>query len=401
MNRLQDYNEIVGDELIHRIYLKTRDIYNKHIVHINSTAQGGGVAEILNSAVPLMNDIGIDAGWRVLHGNQDFFEITKKFHNALQGDKIHMTNIKKKMYEQTNENFSLFTHLNHECVIIHDPQPLALANNYRKNQPWVWRCHIDLSHPNPTLWNYLKKFILKYDFVIVSHEDYKKDDLPVEQKVVHPAIDPLTAKNKELTDYDISRTLKKFKVPTNKPLITQISRFDKWKDPLGVIDVYNKIRSKVDCRLVLCGNMAADDPEGIEIYEKVRKRANKHLDNQDIILITAENNILVNALQRVSSVILQKSLREGFGLTVTEALWKGTPVVASRIGGIPLQIVDGKNGYLVDPKDEDGCVDRIVHILKNQKLKKEMGAHAKEHIRKNFLTTRLLLDYLNIFKELL
>lgn len=399
MNRLQDYMDIVGDEMIHKIYLKTRKSYNKHLVHVNSTSQGGGVAEILHSIVPLMNDIGLEAGWRVLHGNSDFFSITKKFHNGLHGERIELTDAIKKEYLRANEEYSIFTHLDHEVVIIHDPQPLPLSQFYSKKQPWLWRCHIDLSNPDPNLWSFLKKFILKYDLVIVSHESYKKDDLPVEQRIIHPAIDPLTQKNREIKNGTIKDFLQKFDIPTDKPLLTQISRFDKWKDPVGVIEVFEEVRKKIDCRLVLCGNMASDDPEGIEIFERVKERAGEYLDTRDIILITVESNTLVNVLQRASDVIIQKSIREGFGLTVTEALWKGTPVVASNKGGIPLQVKDEVNGYLLDPDDNNGFADRIIHILENKNLRKEFGDKGREHVRKNFLTTRLILDYLNLLEE--
>lgn len=399
MNRLQDYMDIVGDDMIHKIYLKTRKSYNKHLVHVNSTSQGGGVAEILHSIVPLMNDIGLEAGWRVLHGNSDFFSITKKFHNGLHGERIELTDAIKKEYLRANEEYSIFTHLDHEVVIIHDPQPLPLSQFYSKKQPWLWRCHIDLSNPDPDLWSFLKKFILKYDLVIVSHESYKKDDLPVEQRIIHPAIDPLTQKNREINNGTIKDFLQKFDIPTDKPLLTQISRFDKWKDPVGVIEVFEEVRKKIDCRLVLCGNMASDDPEGIEIFERVKERAGDYLDTRDIILITVESNTLVNVLQRASDVIIQKSIREGFGLTVTEALWKGTPVVASNKGGIPLQVKDEVNGYLLDPDDNNGFADRIIHILENKNLRKEFGDKGREHVRKNFLTTRLILDYLNLLEE--
>jgi trehalose synthase len=401
MNRIQDYNEITGDALIHNIYAKTRKLYNKHIAHINSTSMGGGVAEILISLIPLLNDIGINTGWRILHGNPDFFTITKKFHNALQGDTLHLTQMKKDLYLQTNQNFSVFTHLKHDCVFIHDPQPLPLLNFYRKRQPWIWRCHIDLSNPNPELWNFLKRYILKYDLVIVSHENYKKEDLPVEQRVIHPAIDPLTAKNKKLSEKDILKYLKKFNIPLDKPLITQISRFDKWKDPDGVIEIFKRVRAEVDCRLILCGSMASDDPEGMQIYNKVRQKANNLIEEGSMILVTVENNVLVNAIQTVSSVIIQKSIREGFGLTVAEALWKGTPVVASNKGGIPLQVRDSENGFLLDPTDTKGFADRIIYLLKHPDEAEEFGRRGHEHVKKNFLVTRLVFDHLNLLNEIL
>ena len=400
MRVLNDYREITGEKIISELYKKARPFYGKRIIHINSTYYGGGVAEILNSLVPLMNDVGLDTGWRIIRGSPDFFLITKKFHNALQGDSINLTEIKKKIYIQTNEDFATYTHLNHDCVIIHDPQPLPMIKFYRKRQPWVWRCHIDLSHPNEQLLNFLKGFLLKYDIEIISHENYKAD-VPMEHKVIRPGIDPLTPKNMELSKADMSKYLKKFNVPLDKPLITQISRFDKWKDPVGVIEVFKLVKKKIDCRLVLCGSMASDDPEGLEIYDRVKQRANNLIARGDILLITSENNILVNALQRSSAVIIQKSTREGFGLTVTEALWKETPVVASNVGGIPLQITDGENGFLLEPKDIHGFSERIIELMKNPDLAKKLGRNARETVREKFLITRILQDYLDLFAKVL
>lgn len=400
MRVLNDYREITGEKIISELYKKARPFYGKRIIHINSTYYGGGVAEILNSLVPLMNDVGLDTGWRIIRGSPDFFLITKKFHNALQGDSINLTEIKKKIYLQTNEDFATYTHLNHDCVIIHDPQPLPMIKFYRKRQPWVWRCHIDLSHPNEQLLNFLKGFLLKYDIEIISHENYKAD-VPMEHKVIRPGIDPLTPKNMDLSKADMSKYLKKFNVPLDKPLITQISRFDKWKDPVGVIEVFKLVKKKIDCRLVLCGSMASDDPEGLEIYDRVKQRANNLIARGDILLITSENNILVNALQRSSAVIIQKSTREGFGLTVTEALWKEAPVVASNVGGIPLQITDGENGFLLEPKDIHGFSERIIELMKNPDMAKELGRNGKNTVREKFLITRILQDYLDLFAKVL
>jgi trehalose synthase len=399
-NSLEDYRSIVGDKVIASIYRKARGLYGKHILHINSTYQGGGVAEMLQTLVPLMNDIGINTGWRILHGNPDFFTITKKFHNALQGESLNLSGIKKRLYINTNRAFSTYTHIDHDCVIVHDPQPLPLIRFYNKNQPWIWRCHIDLSHPEPELWGYFKGFLLKYDVVIVSHELYKKDDLPLDHRIIPPAIDPFSPKNLDINDNTVQKTLKRFDIPTDKPLITQISRFDKWKDPLGVLEVFKMVKEKVDCRLVLCGNMASDDPEGLEIYEKVKEEAKQLIRTLDVILITVENNLLVNVLQRVSDVIIQKSTREGFGLTVTEALWKGKPVVASNIGGIPLQINDGVNGFLLEPNDLKGFADKIIVFLKDTKLANEMGKQGKEIVRNRFLITRLMSDYMDLLRTL-
>lgn len=396
MKRLSDYRNIVGDAIIGEIYQKAKKMYGKRILHINSTFIGGGVAEILTSLAPLMNSAGLNADWRVLHGNTDLFGITKQFHNALQGDPIELTDTMKKIYIQASETFAAYALIDHDVVIIHDPQPLPLVEFYKKSQPWIWRCHVDLSHPHEPLWDFLKGFLIKYDLAVVSHESYERKDLPVRQRIIQPVIDPLTRKNMSLTDVEAAEHLNKFDIPLDKPIITQISRFDKWKDPLGVIDIYKKVRKQVDCRLVLCGSMAMDDPEGVEIYDEVKRRTEDLVEAGDVILMTYESSLLVNVLQRMSTVVIQKSLREGFGLTVTEAMWKKTPVVASRVGGIPLQITDGEDGFLVGPKDLDGFADRVLELLKHPSLSAEIGEKAQEKVRGKFLITRLLLDYLDM-----
>jgi trehalose synthase len=401
MRSLDDYSDIVGDEVLSSIYRKARKLSGKHVLHINSTYQGGGVAEILGSVVVLMNDVGIDTGWRILHGTPDFFAITKKFHNALQGGSVNLTEIKKRLYIRASEDFSVFTHIDHDCVIIHDPQPLPLIKYYAKKQPWIWRCHVDLSAANSSIWDYLKKFILRYDVMVVSSKKYLREDLPVEQRIIHPAIDPLSPKNMDISDGIVSKYLRKFGIPTDKPLITQISRFDRWKDPEGVLQVFKLVKKKLDCRLVLCGSMAADDPEGWEIHERVERKAREFIEDKEVILITSENSILVNALQRASDVIIQKSTREGFGLTVSEALWKGTPVVTSNIGGIPLQVSDGENGFLVEARDNKGFANRIIELLDKPDLAREMGRKGKEMVRKNFLITRVVSDHLDLLNGIL
>ncbi len=396
MKRISDYRHIVGDAVIGEIYKKAKRLYGKRIININSTFIGGGVAEILGSLAPLLNNAGLDADWRVLHGSPDFFNITKRFHNALQGDDIKLSDLDKKLYCQLNEDFSAYALIDHDIVIIHDPQPLPLIEFYKKRQPWIWRCHIDLSHPNETLWNYLKGYIIRYDMAIVSHEKYEKKDLPVRQRIIQPVINPLTIKNVDLTEAELKEVLNKNNIPTDKPILTQISRFDKWKDPLGVIEVFKRVKAEVDCRLILCGSMALDDPEGMEIYREVENQIGEYVKSGDVILVTHEDSLLVNAIQRISTVVMQKSLREGFGLTVTEAMWKKTPVIASNVGGIPLQISDGEDGFLVDPVDYDGIKDRVIEVMKNPKLAEELGEKAREKVRNKFLITRLLLDYLDM-----
>ena len=401
MLRLEDFRTIVPDETLAEIYKRARGLYGKHILHINSTSQGGGVAEILHSLVLLMNDVGISTGWRILHGSPDFFNITKKFHNALQGAKLNLSEQKKALYLQVNEHFSKFTHLHHDCVIVHDPQPLPLIRSYKKTQPWIWRCHIDLTNPNRQLWDFLKGFLLKYDQIVISSEKYIKDDLPVDQRIMCPAINPLTLKNKELDEKTILKYIKKAGIPTDKPIITQVSRLDPWKDPEGVLDVFARVKEKVDCRLVFCYNLASDDPEGVQMYSKVHRKAKKFENNGDVLFVLGNNDILVNSIQRFSSVVIQKSIKEGFCLAVTEALWKGTPVVASNVGGLPAQIEDSKSGFLLSPKDIDGFADRIIHLLKNPGEGQKLGRCARETVRQKFLITRLLSDYLYMLNAVL
>lgn len=393
---LEDHRPIVGDEVINEIYRKAVSLRERKILHVNSTYQSGGVAEMIVSLVPLMNDVGIRTEWIILNGKTDFFTITKNFHNGLQGQPIPLTENDKHLYIRTNEDFSRHLSIDHDCVIIHDPQPLPLIQFYRKNQPWIWRCHVDLSNPDPSLWNFLKNYVIRYDRMVISHEQYRRKNMPVEQKIIRPAIDPLSEKNRELSGDEIAALLKEYHVPTDKPLVTQISRFDKWKDPVGVIEVFKLVKEQVDCRLLLCGSMAPDDPEGWTIYQNVKERAKDLIESGDVILITVENHLLVNALQRASTVILQKSLREGFGLTVTEGLWKGRPVIASRVGGIPLQIQDGETGFLIEPTDIAGCAERVIRIMRDPALGDELGKRGKEYVRTHFLITRLLTDYLTM-----
>lgn len=395
MYKLKDFEEAVGANVIKQVEEEVSPLVGKHIVHLNSTYYGGGVAEMLTSLVPLFNDIGISTGWRLLKGNPDFFTITKKFHNALQGDRIHMTNLKKKIYEKMNRMNSKFTHISHhDCIIVHDPQPLPMIKNYRKTQPWMWRCHIDISRTNREVWNYLKQFVHKYDRVIVSKNTFKRSKLKVPQEVIYPSINPLSNKNKELSESDIKKYLKKFGIDRDKPIISQISRFDKWKDPIGVIKAYKKVKKERDCRLVLLGSMAMDDPEGQKIYQGIVEMVKG---DEDIHIINFENEILVNVLQRASSVVIQKSLKEGFGLTVSEAMWKGTPVVASNVGGISLQVKNDYNGYLVNSISD--CASKVKHLLKHPKKAEQMGRRGHETVKKKFLITRHMLDYIHLLKK--
>ncbi len=393
---LEDHRPIVGDEVVAEIYRKAAVLQGRRVIHVNSTYQSGGVAEMILSLVPLMNDVGIETEWKILTGHGDFFTITKNFHNALQGQRIAFSEMEKSQYVVTNQEFSTQLAIDHDLVVIHDPQPLPLISFYEKKQPWIWRCHVDLSKPDGDLWRFLRDYVELYDGMIISHDDYRRSNLAKKQRIIHPAIDPLSDKNRDLSDDEIAELLERYSIPVDKPLVTQISRFDKWKDPVGVVEAFKIARAKADCRLVLCGSMAPDDPEGWTIYRQVEEAAKDLIEQGDVILITAEDHLLVNALQRVSVVIVQKSLKEGFGLTVTEALWKGRPVIAGRVGGIPLQIQDGETGYLIDPTDIEACADRILRVLEDPERAVGMGRAGKEYVRKHFLITRLLVDYLEM-----
>ena len=398
LRRLTDYRGLVGDEKISELYRKSRKLHKKHVLHISSTPYGGGVAEMLQSTVPLMNTMGIYVGWRTLVGNPDFFRVTKKFHNALQGDAIALTQKKIKVYEETNEMFSKFTHIDHDLVVVHDPQPLPLIKFYRKRQPWIWRCHIDLSNPNRKLWSYLKGFSLEYDTTVYQMEEFAAKGVPGDYKIIRPAIDPLSMKNMPLPRSTLRKYIQKAGVNPKRPLISQISRFDKWKDPVGVLKVFDQVRKEMDCQLVLVGDIALDDPEAQEAYERLHAKVKG---KRDVRVIVGAHDIMVNAIQRASDVILQKSIREGFGLTVTEALWKETPVVASNVGGIPAQVVDGENGYLVDPHDYYGAAKKVMDLLSDKSLRDEMGVKGKQRVKENFLITRLIEDWTDLWTEML
>jgi trehalose synthase len=389
MATLADYERYVGAETIERIEIKAEPLHGMHVVNVNSTYYGGGVSELLSSLTLLMNDVGVKTGWRVIQGAPDFFSITKKMHNAMQGGEINLTERKCRIYESVICQNAFRTHLDHDMVIIHDPQPLPMIEHYEKRGPWIWRCHVDLSAPDPQLWDYLKGFIEQHDAVILTLEDYARS-LKTPQLFFMPAIDPFAIKNKALSEADIDERLSHYDIPTDLPLVVQISRFDRWKDPQGVIEAFKIAREEVPATLVLLGNVATDDPEGPEVYDALRDQREER-----IIIISKQDTALVNALQRRAAVVLQKSISEGFGLTVTEAMWKGAAVIGGNVGGIRRQIRDGENGFLVSSVEE--AADRMVQLLKDGELRRKMGAAARKTVRDNFLLTRYLEQYLDLF----
>lgn len=400
LKQIEDYRGVVSDSMLDEIQTKAAELRGSSVVHVNATNYGGGVAEILDNFVLLMNDLGIRTDWRVLHGIPDFFEVTKKFHNALQGAEISFSDDELDLYKAINHKFAQFADLSHDYVIIHDPQPAALVEYVEHTAPWVWRCHIDITKPNKQAWEFMEPFIQQYDRMIVSSEIYKVPALSLQQDIISPSIDPLSPKNKDLSEDVIQDYIQQYGIPMDKPFFTQVSRFDPWKDPEGVLEVYDSVRQQVDCRLVFVYNMASDDPEGVKIYNQMLETAKDHLDRGDVLFVRGDDPVLVNVMQRISDVVIQKSTREGFGLVITEALWKGTPVVASNVGGIPTQMLDGETGYLLEPMDFDGFAEKIVMLMQDEDLRKELGAQAKEYMRENFLVTTHLLKYLNLILSL-
>ncbi|HQL60082.1 MAG TPA: glycosyltransferase [Methanoculleus sp.] len=385
---IRAYERYAGRETIRRIEAKARPLRDMHILHMNSTYYGGGVSQILSSLTLLMNGLGIRTGWRVVHGPPDFFSVTKKFHNALQGADINLTDRKKEIYEGVIRENAMRNHLDHDVVFIHDPQPLPMITHYRKRSPWIWRCHVDLTTPNQKVWNYFAPLIEKYDAVILSCKEYRQD-LRTPQIFFMPAIDPFSIVNRELSESAIDERLAYYNIPTDLPLVVQISRFDRWKDPLGVIQAFEKARKEVECTLVLVGNVATDDPEGAEVYRSLLAHRNER-----VIILSVQDGALVNALQRRAAVVLQKSIREGFGLTVSEAMWKGAAVIGGNVGGILHQIRDGENGFLVSSVDE--AAGRIVQLLRDPDLARRLGHAAHETVRERFLFTRTIEQYLDL-----
>lgn len=388
---------MVGRNTLEELRLLAAKLSGKVVQNVNSTFTGGGVAEILSRMVPLLGQLGVDARWNVIKGSNDFFEVTKKLHNALHGKKEDLSERDFSIFMETSrtnlEEFSMQGNI----IFIHDPQPIALVQ--KKNESgakWLWRCHIDVSRPDEAAWKFLQPFINQYDAAVFSAPAFSQP-LPVRQFLIAPSIDPLSDKNKDLTSNVIAAVLTKYQIPTDKPIITQISRFDYLKDPVGLIQAFELARRSVDSRLVLAGGTATDDPESGRVLAEVQERAAGNPDIH-VLLIPPGSDIEINALQRASAVIVQKSLREGFGLTVSEALWKAKPVVASAVGGIPLQVINKFTGLL--SHGIEGTAYDIKRLITNPDYARKLGENGREHVRQNFLITRHLRDYLLLFISL-
>ncbi|MDF1536006.1 MAG: glycosyltransferase [bacterium] len=400
-NLLDRYGETAGKDVIRQLRLLARELEGVRVLHVNSTKEGGGVAEILHKMIPLLRDLGIEAGWEVITGSPAFYQCTKWMHNTLQGERTVITGELLDVYEKTNQEFAERMRgplAEADIVFIHDPQPAAAIGHIpeRKGR-WVWRCHIDISRPQRTVWKYLRKHVVQYDSSIFSMQRFSQR-LPHIQYLIPPSIDPLSEKNVDLSAREILEEISPFNLAPDIPLLLQVSRYDRFKDPIGVIEAYKMVRKLTPVQIVLAGGGASDDPEGEAVLEEVRRAAGE---DPDIHVLQLPNDAhrTINALQRRADIIIQKSTKEGFGLTVTEGMWKGKPVIGGEVGGIRLQVMDHKTGFLVN--SPEGAALRIRYLLHRPDVRLRMGCQAREFVRDNFLLTRHLRDYLALMVSLL
>ena len=391
------FRAVVGDGPMRQLEALARKLQGHRIVMVNSTATGGGVAEILHRLVRLLNELGVPTTWEVMAGDARFYGITKTIHNTLHGWPGELTPQDHEYFHEVNLRAARQLALDGDLVLIHDPQPAGLVLHRRQpGQRWLWRCHIDLSRANPSVWNFLSHTVARYDAAVFSHVEFVPP-LPIPAYLVPPSIDPLSDKNRELPEEEEDRLLAPLELPTRRPWVTQVSRFDRIKDPVGVIEAFLYARKKEDAHLVLAGGSADDDPEGAEVLAEVRAKAGNR-DDISVLLLPPDAHLTINALQRRSTVVLQKSLREGFALTVSEALWKRRAVVASAVGGIPLQVLHERTGLLT--RSIEGAAYQITRLLASPGLRRQIGSEGREHVRDNFLHPREARDYLAVFASL-
>jgi trehalose synthase len=389
---LEAYRDISPPGTLDLIYRLGEKLQGRSMLHVNSTKTGGGVAEMLHRLIPMFKELRMEAKWEVMTGTPLFFKTTKSFHNSLQGDEAFLTGDMFEEYRRVNHENANQLDLSGDLAVIHDPQPAALIEQKSGKAKWLWRCHIDISRPQRKVWNFVKPYVSQYDGAIFSLPNFSQR-LKIPQYLVYPSIDPLSDKNRELEPEQIDSIRAGFGLTDGKPLILQVSRFDKFKDPLGLIEAYKIVRKYHDCRLVLAGGGASDDPEGSDVLTRVREEAEK--DEGILVLdLPPDANLAINALQRSADIIVQKSIKEGFGLTVAEGMWKGKPVIGGAVGGIVAQLVYGLTGYTVN--SIEGCAFRIRSLLNNPEMARKLGKDAKEYTRKNFLITRHLIDYLSL-----
>ena len=395
--RLDDYKSIVGQAQLDTLRYLASDLKGKTIKMVNSTAVGGGVAEMLNRLVPLISELEVPTHWEVITGDKDFFDVTKSFHNALHGGTYELTEAAKEIFLRYNEQNRAGMQFDEDMVVIHDPQPAALIRSREESKgQWVWRCHIDLSNPDKKVWEFLRPFVERFDAAIFSSQSFAHQ-LPILQYLFYPCIDPLSEKNKELSDDQVQKVCDEFGIDRSRPIVTQVSRFDRLKDPVGVVQAYKLAKKYVDCQLVLAGGGASDDPEGAAVLKEVKAESGN---DPDIIILDLPPwcAFEINAIQRASTVIIQKSLKEGFGLTVTEALWKGKPTIGSAVGGIPNQVIHKLTGVLVH--SVEGCAFQIRYLLTHPDFARTIGANGREHVKENFLMTTDVKRWLLLFRIL-
>ncbi len=396
------YDEFVGEEIVHHVRDSARDLRGLRVLHLNATPYGGGVSELLRSLVPVLRDLGLAADWKVIVGDTPFFQVTKKMHNALQGADYDPPPQDREEYLDQNRHNASLLEAHYDAIVVHDPQPLAIPH-FRPHDraKWVWRCHIDTSQPSAPAWNFLKPFLDAYDAMVFTMQEFVPAGLdPTKVHVIPPAIDPLSPKNMELPPRLCRSIVSWTGVEPDRPLITQVSRFDPWKDPMGVIAAYRRVREEMPgVQLALLGSMAMDDPEGWDMHARITEETQGDLDIHVRTNLIGIGDTAVNAFQSHSNVVMQKSIREGFGLVVAETLWKNTPVVAHRAGGITLQMADGDGGYLVDSDDE--FVDKILYLLRHPQAGRDLGSRGRERIRQRFLLPRMVLDELSLLRSLL
>ncbi|HTD23598.1 MAG TPA: glycosyltransferase [Terriglobales bacterium] len=394
---LNDYEPIIGKAAIDELHFLAQPLLGKTVKMVNSTAVGGGVAEILNRLIPLMNELEVHTKWEVITGGNDFFEITKGFHNALHGGEFNVTKEILDLFLMYNEQNRQRMQFNEDLFVIHDPQPVGLIRSRGERGRWIWRCHIDLSNPHPQVWNFLQPFVEQYDAAIFSSPAFTRQ-LAIPQYLFYPCIDPLSEKNKPVEEAFVQKVCEDFGIDRSRPVLTQISRFDRLKDPVGVVQAYKLAKKYVDCQLVLAGGGASDDPEGAAVLAEVTEAAG---DDPDIIILNLPpwSALEINALQQASTIIIQKSLKEGFGLTVTEALWKGKPTIAGAVGGIPTQVIHKLTGMLVH--SVEGCAYQIRYLLTHPDFAQQLGKNGREHVKENFLMTTNVRRWLVLFQILL
>jgi trehalose synthase len=398
---LASYQGMAPDHLLEELRRAAGSLRGARVLHLNATPYGGGVSELLRSVVPLLNDLGLVAHWRVIRGEDRFFRVTKAMHNGLQGAERGLTPEEEAAYVEISRRNAESFDEEYDFIFVHDPQPAAILTLRGKGSArWIWRCHIDTSEPNAAVWAFLRPFLVDYDAAIFTMAEFAPPDVPTPRiDVIPPAIDPCSPKNLRLPADTARQVLEWLGVWTDRPLVTQVSRFDAWKDPLGVLRAYRRVREEVpELQLVLAGSLALDDPEGWEVYQAIRKEAGDDPLVHVFTNLVGVGNVEVNALQALSDVVVQKSIREGFGLVVSETLWKGTPVVAGNAGGIPLQMADGAGGLLVGSVEE--CAEAIGMLLRDRERGRALGAAGRERVREHFLTPRLVLDHLRLMRAL-